>query len=152
MSDPAEYVCIYVVCIYMHVYVGTHWAGSHEISKPQEISNRFRVVRLLWNLDHSAAKNCQISERYDHFHIKSRGFEILWDLVARHLTAYWILSGSRIKRSHEVSKPGPLFTKRTDVLPQDLITSRSPDIRSNRFKIWQAPWQQRCRDACQISL
>ena len=48
---------------------------------------------------------------------------------------------------------GPLFTKRTGVLPQDLVSKSrysSLDI-SNRSEIWQAHRQQPCRDACQIS-
>ena len=44
---------------------------------------------------------------------------------------------------------GPLFTMRKDVLPQDLVKSRLHF--SNRSDIRQAPGQQRCRDACQIS-
>ena len=52
-------------------------------------------------------------------------------------------------------KSGPLFTKRTDVLPQDLVKSRSSadsglDF-SNRFAIRQAPRHQCCRDTCRIS-
>ena len=39
------------------------------------------------------------------------------------------------------------------------LTARSCDVSkpsdseldfSSRFKIWQTPWQQRCRDACQV--
>ena len=63
----------------------------------------------------------------------------------------WIILACK---SH--SSPGPLFTKRRDVLLQDLMKSRSRDIRinldsSNRSKIWKAARQQSCRDACQIS-
>ena len=51
--------------------------------------------------------------------------------------------------------PGPLSTKRADVLPQDLVKSRSLGIRVQIFQslreIWQVPRQQRCRDVCQIS-
>ena len=49
---------------------------------------------------------------------------------------------------------GQLTTKRTNVLPQDTVNSRSREISglyfSNRPDIWQTPWQQRCKDACQI--
>ena len=47
------------------------------------------------------------------------------------------------------------MTKRTDVLPQDLVNSQSRGIRINAFPIffdiWQAPRQKQCGDACQIS-
>ena len=44
---------------------------------------------------------------------------------------------------------GPLFTKRFDVLTQDLEAARFGFNCSNRSKIWQTPQQQHCRDACQ---
>ena len=49
---------------------------------------------------------------------------------------------------------GPLFTKQTGVLQQDLVKSRKPrdsglDF-SNRSEILQALQQQYCRDACLI--
>ena len=51
-----------------------------------------------------------------------------------------------------VKGTGPLFTKRTDVLSQDLVRSRGREIRGldyfNRSEIWQVTRQQRCRDAC----
>ena len=48
--------------------------------------------------------------------------------------------------------PGPLFTKRTDVLPQDLVKSRSHEIRVEIFPIaLQFDRQQCCRHACKIS-
>ena len=43
----------------------------------------------------------------------------------------------------------PLFTKRTHVLPEDLVKSRSLDF-SKRSEIWQETRQQHCRDSCQI--
>ena len=50
---------------------------------------------------------------------------------------------------------GPLFTKRTGFLPQDLVKYRSRENRIytllNRYEIWQAHRQHRCRDACQLS-
>ena len=51
--------------------------------------------------------------------------------------------------------PGPLFTKRVGVPPQDLVDVSKPrdselDV-SNRPDIWQAPRQQRCRCICQIA-
>ena len=36
---------------------------------------------------------------------------------------------------HIYSDPGPLFTKRTDVMPQDLVKSRSRGIRIYTFPI-----------------
>ena len=51
--------------------------------------------------------------------------------------------------------PGHLFAKRTDVLQQYLVKSRSSEIRVsdflNRSEMWQAPRQRCCRSACQIS-
>ena len=53
--------------------------------------------------------------------------------------------------------PGPLLTKRTDVLRQDLVKSRllKPQESSlgfsNHSKLWQAPLQPHCQYACQIS-
>ena len=44
---------------------------------------------------------------------------------------------------------GLLYSKRTGMLPQDLLKSRSLDF-SNRSEIWQAFRQQHCLDACQI--
>ena len=51
------------------------------------------------------------------------------------------------------SYSGPLLTKGTDVLPQDLVKfwSREGLHFSNRSEIWQAPQQLRYKDACQIS-
>ena len=51
--------------------------------------------------------------------------------------------------------PGPVFTKRTDVLPHDLVNEVSKpqdsDLDfSNRSWIWQAPRQPCCGDARQI--
>ena len=58
-------------------------------------------------------------------------------------------------RMNTIIGPGPLFTKRTDVLPQDVAKSRRRKIQiktfSNRSAIWQAPRQHRCRNACQFS-
>ena len=63
-----------------------------------------------------------------------------------------------VKNAHVpkcVVTPGPLITKWTKHL-----TARSGEVSkprdsgldfSNRSEIWQAPRQQRCRDACQIS-
>ena len=46
----------------------------------------------------------------------------------------------------------PLLTKRMDVLLQDLVKSRDLVLNfSNHSEIRQAPWQQCCQDACQIS-
>ena len=46
---------------------------------------------------------------------------------------------------------GPLFTKRTDVLRQDLAKSWDSGLNlSHCSEIWLAPRQHRCRDACQI--
>ena len=44
-----------------------------------------------------------------------------------------------------------IFTKRTDVLPQDLVKPWDSDLDFfNRSESWQAPRQQQCRrDACQ---
>ena len=46
---------------------------------------------------------------------------------------------------------GPMFTKRTDVLPQGLVKSPSCEIQllnlSNHSKIWLAPRPQRCHNA-----
>ena len=51
---------------------------------------------------------------------------------------------------------GPLFTKPLDVLPwRSREVSKSRDTGLDFFncsEIWQAPRQQRCRDACQISV
>ena len=55
----------------------------------------------------------------------------------------------------DINAEGPLFTKRQDVLPQDLVKSLnlwdSGLGLNNRSDMWQAPRQQRYRDACQIS-
>ena len=54
-----------------------------------------------------------------------------------------------------VTLHGPLFTNRTDVLPQDLVKSRSRRDSCVDFsiysEIWRAPRQQCCRDSCQVS-
>ena len=45
-----------------------------------------------------------------------------------------------------------LFTKRSRVLWKDFVQFRSRSLAfTNGSKIWQAPRQRRCRDACQIS-
>ena len=55
----------------------------------------FKLFQSLWNLAGTSAVlpprcPCQISERYDHCNIQSRGFEISRDLAVRRLTAWWI--------------------------------------------------------------
>ena len=56
---------------------------------------------------------------------------------------------------HTVPITGSLFAKRADVLRQDLVKASKPRDSSldspNRSEIWQAPRQQCCRDAFQIS-
>ena len=51
-------------------------------------------------------------------------------------------------------EPGPLFSKRTDALPQDPAKSRNRETWVldffNRSEIRQAHRQQRCRDVCAI--
>ena len=55
---------------------------------------RFRIFQSLWNLTGTLAAAlrdaCQISERYAHNNIQSRGFQISRDLAVRRLTASWI--------------------------------------------------------------
>ena len=67
--------------------------------------------------------------------------DLSWIMYTQHGCDHW-----------EALSPGPLFTKRTGVLPRDLVKSRDSylDI-SNRSEISQAPRQLRYRDACHIS-
>ena len=73
-----------------------------------------------------------------------------------HIYTYiYICSISSVYCDHRVNDcvPGPLFIKRTDVLPQYLVRSRSREIR----KLYQSLWiltgtsAQRWWDACEIS-
>ena len=43
------------------------------------------------------------------------------------LSTFWISYGSDISEADK-TKPGPLFTKQMDFLPQDLVKSRSCEI------------------------
>ena len=50
------------------------------------------------------------------------------------------------------TNPGPLFTKRADVLPQDFVKSRIREVRVQTFPIaLKFHRHMRCRDASQIS-
>ena len=89
---------------------------------------------------------CQISESHRHCHY----------LAYRQLAVIATLGTFTSANSHQKAASGPLFTKQTDVLPQDPVKSRKPrDLGLdffNRPDIWQAPRQQRYRDACQIQI
>ena len=50
----------------------------------------FKLFQSFWNSAGTSAAACQISERYDHCSIQSRGFETSRDLAVRRLTARWI--------------------------------------------------------------
>ena len=47
-------------------------------------------------------------------------------------------------------RPGPLVTKRTEILPQDLVKYRSREIHLQTFPIALKFDRQRCWDACQF--
>ena len=53
-----------------------------------DFSNRFEI--WLAPRQQYCRDACQISERYDHYNIQSRGSETSRDLAVRCLTAYWI--------------------------------------------------------------
>ena len=68
---------------------------------------------------------------------------------------YWDFSWSTKVQGHNAcTDPGPLITKRTDVLPPNLVKSRSHEIGCCNdhiaLKFWQASRQYCCRGAGQI--
>ena len=64
-------------------------ARSHEVSNQRDSSLNFSNRSEIWQAprQHYCRDACQISERYDHYNIQSRGFEISWDLAMGRLTA-----------------------------------------------------------------
>ena len=59
---------------------------SHEAARFRfKLSNHFKIWQAL--LQHRCRDACQISKRYDHYNIQSRGFETSRDLAAWCLTA-----------------------------------------------------------------
>ena len=87
--------------------------------------------------------------------ILSNGLIFFW---LWHLHVWWWYRLQEVDTMEHVADshwwgyyPRPRFTKRTDVLVQDSKPWDSGLDFPNRSKIWQAPRQQRCWDACQIS-
>ena len=68
-----------------------HWwrAWSREVSKPRDSGSNFSNCSEIWQVPRQRCCRgaCQISERYDHCIIQSRGFETSRELAVRRLTA-----------------------------------------------------------------
>ena len=64
--------------------------SSREVSKPRDSGLDFSNRSQIWQAPRQqrCRDACQISERYDHYNIQSRGFETSRDLAVRRLTAY----------------------------------------------------------------
>ena len=64
-------------------------ARSREVSKPRDSGLNFSNRSEIWQVPRQRCCRgaCQISERYDHCNIQSRGFETSRDLAVRRLTA-----------------------------------------------------------------
>ena len=96
----------------VNIYLSIHYADgrftvrSCEVSKPWVSVLYFSNRSEIWQAPQQqrCRDACQISERYDHYNIKSHGFENSPDFAARHLTAQWIeVQNTQIRLTSRVS-------------------------------------------------
>ena len=96
----------------------------------------------------------------------TRSFGVFFDLrlnklLSKQWWSWWFETPSRPlwrhcygSFSHNI-QPVPLFTERTDVLPQDLVKCGSHEIGCHNdrcaLEFLYSSWQGRCQGACQIS-
>ena len=81
LIDLISFITHYHLPLFQGLYSLNGRTSYRKISwSPEATKFRFRLFQSHWNL---TGTSCQISERYDHYSIQSRGFETSRDLAVR---------------------------------------------------------------------
>ena len=107
----------------------------HEVSKPRDSSSNFSNRSDIWQASwqQRCQDACQMSERYDHYNIHSRGFQTSRDLAVRSLTTKWI---EALDHMDPLGTPDCTTKQSVDFMGFDIYLTKR-DI-SNALSHWQS--------------